>query len=254
MSGPVVFLRDDDIFKADAALLELDLLLEKHLLPIVYGVIPDRCDKETASMLKRRKQKAPDLIDLVQHGWAHNNYSKYAGSKFEFGGGRSYTKQHEDMQKGRLVMQKTFGQLFTPAFIPPFHGFDDNTLKVVDDLGFSVFSAGRRVMMAERKFIDLPALVSLNSYDSGGAPGVLEFSDMVAKLRKCLVLGGVSGVVYHHAAVKTEHDMRNMKRFLLFLAQERDRGHIRVKIFSDFIKAKYRVTAGRMAGKLHNGA
>ena len=44
--------------------------------------------------------------------------------------------------KGLKKMRLAFGEYFTPAFVPPYHGYDERTLQVLHEEGFQVFSAG----------------------------------------------------------------------------------------------------------------
>ena len=50
--------------------------------------------------------------------------------------------RREDIRQGLKKMRQAFGKHFTPAFVPPYHGYDERTLQVLHEEGFQVFSAG----------------------------------------------------------------------------------------------------------------
>lgn len=151
-----LFIRNDDVWTLDRPFRYYFDLAQEHQIPVVHAVIPAKIDKETIRFLNRAKEKNPHLLDMVQHGWRHANYSM-GSSKYEFGPKRSLKLQREDMNKGFKKMQDAFGQNFTPAFVPPYHGYDQSTLAVLKTAEFKVFSANK---LSKLNLIDLPVQVS----------------------------------------------------------------------------------------------
>ena len=79
------------------------------------------------------------LFELAQHGYAHCDNSKLYGITVptEFRG-MPYDEQERLIADGRSLMQNAFGVAPT-TFIPPFNTGDENTLKVLNELGFTVY-------------------------------------------------------------------------------------------------------------------
>ncbi len=235
---PYIFLRDDDVWSDDDIFLELLSFLKELSVPVIYGVIPARLEPQMVAVLSRAKRENPDLLDIAQHGFQHVNYANDGASKYEFGAGRNYDEQYQDMQEGQKLLQGAFGSLLTPAFIPPYHGFDGVTLDIVDKLGFQVFSAGKKVGFLREFIFDLPARVALNEYRSNGVPMVFDSRQMLLRLRRELLVGGIIGLVYHHRAIRHVSDMKALKLLLRYLAGLRDRGVVRCCLFSDILRLR----------------
>src|SRR5208283_766088 len=100
-------------------------------IPVVYAVIPGKMDRGLIRFLCRAKERTPRLLDIVQHGWIHANHSVKAGIKYEFGASRSLKSQRTDIQQGHKKMRLAFGEHLTSAFVPPYHGYDERTLRVL---------------------------------------------------------------------------------------------------------------------------
>lgn len=237
MSVPYIFLRDDDVWSDDEIFLELSCFLKKLRLPVIYGIIPSRLEPRLRDILKRAKIHDPDLLDIVQHGFQHVNVAPPGKSKYEFGAGRSFCQQYKDIGDGLKIMQRSFGSSFTPAFMPPYHGFDVATLQVVEKLGFKVFSAGKKAVLSGKSFCDLPARVALNQYRPDGVSLAFDSRMMVARCRREMRCGMI-GLVYHHRAIKDAADMRAIKLFFRFLAQAQERRDVRLFLFSQWIRWK----------------
>jgi len=233
MALVTAFLRDDDVWQDDDVFFELDAFARANSLPVNYAVIPCRLEGRMAGVLREAKLSAPGLLDIVQHGYKHINYNSAGGAKYEFGPGRSYRQQYRDIEAGMKAMASSFGPLFTPAFVPPYHGFNATTLKVVEALGFSVFSAGKRAGVPLTGVADLPAEVSLNDYRADGRPAALDLPVMLGKARRAFREGGVIGFVYHHGVIRKTADMKAMKMFLRFLIRLRESGQLRTAGFSE---------------------
>ncbi|MBF0485608.1 MAG: DUF2334 domain-containing protein [Candidatus Omnitrophica bacterium] len=232
---PTVFIRDDDVWTPDSVFKELLGFLKKQKIPVIYGIIPDRLEEAMVRLLRKEKKQHPGSLDIVQHGFAHKNYGE-GMAKYEFGQRRSYHDQHDDILKGLTIMRRRFAQYWTPGFIPPYHGYDNNTLKVIRSLKIPLFSSGARVVCDQKTFIDLPAAISLNEYDANSTPKPFDFRHMLNTTLRTLRPGKVFGMVYHHRAIKTESDMRAIKMFLRLLADWRAQKELRIVLFSDILE------------------
>jgi predicted deacetylase len=205
-------------------------------LPVVYAVIPGKMDKELIRFLRRTKEKTPHLLDLVQHGWTHANYSTN-GSKYEFGKSRSLQLQRRDIKQGLKQMRSAFGDCFTPAFVPPYHGFDERTLQVLEEEDFRAFSVGNHRLQKRFSFIEFPARVSFSCYDKKETYTTTA-AGMVEMLSKDIKRRPLSGVLTHHADFKTAAARKELTRFFDLIQKLRDKKELQVVLFSDLLRKK----------------
>ncbi len=227
MHRKYVFIRDDDIYRTDRIFLKISEFLLKEKIPTSYAIIPAKLQKSLISYLKIKQRLHPLLIDILQHGYRHINYSPKIADKYEFGKLRSYFQQKNDIAKGFNRLSEAFGDMFFPCFVPPYHGYNITTLKILNKLGFSLFSADRIVMPGRFDFKQLPTTISLNDYAKEGTPLCIPF-DMMAKrflhyLNSC---DDFLGIVFHHHVIKRGGDLDNILRFFLFLKKMEQRKYI----------------------------
>ena len=229
-----LFIRNDDVWTLED---EFRFFFERAYergIPVVHAVIPGKMEPKLVRFLCRVKEKTPQLLDIVQHGWGHANHSVDAGTKYEFGASRSVKSQREDIKQGLKKMRMAFGQLFTPAFVPPYHGYDQRTLQVLHEEGFKVFSAGIRPSEAKRRFIEAPAQVSFSRYEQGQT-SIHHAKDVIGLLAKGIYRRPLSGVVTHHADFATAASRKELTRFFDCIAALRVREGWRVLLFSDIL-------------------
>lgn len=231
--GRCLFIRDDDIWTLDKNFrFFFDSAMDRGL-PVVYAVIPGKMDKGLIQFLGHAKERTPQLLDIVQHGWVHANHSVSSGTKYEFGGSRSLKSQREDIKQGLKQMRLAFGEHFTPAFVPPYHGYDERTLRVLEEEGFWGFSARSRRLEKKSQLVKLPARISFTRYDADGSRGVNTAADMMKMVAKGIYRQSLSGVVMHHADFKAAASRQELTRFFDWVAALRDKKGWRVLLFSD---------------------
>jgi len=233
------FIRNDDVWTLDPEFRFFFDSAIDHCLPVVHAVIPGKMDQGLIRFLCRAKEKTPQLLDIVQHGWVHANHSLDAGTKYEFGALRSLKSQREDIQQGLKKMRLAFGEHFTPAFVPPYHGYDERTLQVLHEEGFQVFSAGIRRSEKSKRFIEIPAQVSFSRYEQG-QKSIYNARDVVGLLARGIHRRPLSGVVTHHADFTTAAFRKELTRFFdCITALEAKKGW-RVLLFSDILSGSKR--------------
>jgi peptidoglycan/xylan/chitin deacetylase (PgdA/CDA1 family) len=229
-----IFIRNDDVWTLDREFrFFFDLAIDRGL-PVVHAVIPGKMDQDLIRFLCRAREKMPHLLDIVQHGWMHTNHSVKAGTKYEFGASRTLQSQREDIMQGKKKMYLAFGEQFVPAFVPPYHGYDEQTLQVLDEGGFKIFSAGTRRLSGKHPFLNLPAGVSFTHYGTDGTKTVRNSADMIRRLAMAISSGPLTGVLTHHADFKTAASRKELEGFFDFIAALRDRKQCSVFLFGDF--------------------
>ncbi len=232
------FIRDDDVYKDSLKFRYIFFFLKKIKIPTIYGVIPQKVEKKLVEFLKKEKKKDPNLIDIVQHGWKHKNYSKDINNKYEFGPTRSYIQQKKDILKGYKKMQKLFGEYFTPAFVPPYHGYNSTTLNIIEELKIPLFSGEK--INTRKNFLNLPIKISLNDYSDKK----MKILDPKISIKKFLFyLNSNSektiGIVFHHSGILSKNDLNNFKIFCFFLKKLEKEKKIKFILFSSLLKRKF---------------
>jgi len=232
-----LYIRDDDVYKIDKNFKKIFAAFRKHKIPVVYGVIPKLATKSLAQFLNKEKNKNSNLIDISQHGWQHANYGGKIKNKYEFGPLRNIAQQKKDILNGYSKMKKLFGKNFTPAFIPPYHGYNKNTLKIIDKLKIPIFSANKENATKNKHFLDLPINITINRYSKSGKSIVLESETMLRLLLKSLNNeGGTKGILLHHNLITTDDDFEKINKFLNLLKKLEEKKIIKIILFSFLLK------------------
>lgn len=232
-----IFIRDDDVYALDNNLLKTIKLCLNEKIPVIYSVIPHKLKKDAALFLSAQKIKHPYYLDIAQHGLSHINHNK--GSfiqRHEFGPDRNYKEQKKDIRSGYARMISAFGKMFTPAFIPPYHYYDKNTLKVISELKIPIFSAGiARRLPKNKNFTYLAAQVSLNKYDSSFKSLPLSLSGMLKETLYYLNTCNVVGIYFHHSTL----DRMNFgifAKYIVYLKNLAEMKSAKFILFSDILK------------------
>lgn len=229
-----LFIRNDDVWRLDQKFCFFFDQAVGHELPVVHAVIPGKMEKSLIRFLCRAKERMPRLLDIVQHGWVHADHSPDAGTKYEFGPSRAYEAQREDIRQGMKKMRQAFGEHFTPAFVPPYHGYDERTIRVLHEEGFRVFSAGASRPGVKKHFLEMPAQVSFSRYEEGRR-GIHHAMELVGNLARGIHRRPLTGVVTHHADFAAIASRKELVRFFDCIASLEDKEGWRALLFSDIL-------------------
>lgn len=195
--GPThLFVRDDDIDEDEETLRELlDVSLARGV-PINLEVIPGTLTDACARLIADHKRFTPQLVQLDQHGWQHSNHER-EGRKCEFGPSRSYQQQYDDIARGRELLATTLPELISPVFTPPWNRCTADTYRVLDELGFAVFSGLRsKQPITGYRFQEISVTLDLYHWKGGAAmkEPALIIADLIAQIRA----GQPIGLLLHH--------------------------------------------------------
>jgi hypothetical protein len=206
------FVRDDDAGWDDARLFALLDTTEAAGVPMDLALIPQATQAALATALGRRKQAAPDLIGLHQHGFAHTNHETTA-RKCEFGDARSLHAQRADLQNGRAHLQALLGPQLDAIFTPPWNRCAAHTPALLADLGFAVLSRSRGAA-AQQALPELPVDVDWCKHRRLAlAQGEDGSHGLASALAQRVTAGGPVGLMLHHAAMDL-HDLRLLRSLL----------------------------------------
>jgi hypothetical protein len=148
-----IFLRNDDVRESlDKELIKLTELSIKYKFPISHAVEPANVSGEVVEWLLDVKRNNPTLIEIIQHGYDHNNRNPHI--KMEFGGTRTFTDQYNTITKGKELMDSYFGDLWSPVFTFPYGTYNEATLKAIEGAGYKAIS-GKITFSAKNKLKNL---------------------------------------------------------------------------------------------------
>jgi len=136
----LVFRYDDFTLTTDSLNEGVVNIFQKHHIHLVLGVIP--CDKNEKLVLEQNYPFLQQLkngvknhsIEIALHGL---NHQKIGNGEF---GNIDKKEQYRRMNKGKLLLDSIFA-IKVLTFIPPWNAYDENTLMVMQQLGFKVISS-----------------------------------------------------------------------------------------------------------------
>jgi len=180
-----VFLRNDDVYKLEKIFLKYTSLIQQYQIPVLHAVIPSKLTKDMGSYIIEHD------LQIAQHGFSHQNYGQT--TKHEFGETRSYQEQKKDINEGFFILNQCISNQLTRIFVPPFHGFDDNTLKILQEGGFSI-SVPQDVDILNLK-------ITLPLEEWKGQPRFKTFNEFSLEFLRQMKQGGIIGILTHHEHV-----------------------------------------------------
>lgn len=191
-----VFFRNDDVDEDEARLRMLLDLFEESATPVNLEIIPGRLTESCIQLLRRRARAQPDLFELNQHGWQHVNH-EVQGRKCEFGVSRSFDEQLADILLGKEVLERAFGNAFSPVFTPPWNRCTDVTHRALDQLGFQILSKlNSEPPVTGHCFREISVTLDLFRWKGGAA--MKSPQEFVAELTSQLLALDTVGVMLHH--------------------------------------------------------
>lgn len=139
--------RDDDAVDHTPSLDRLIGLAQEHAVPITLAVIPARMERA----LVRRVAASPELITLVQHGFAHQNHAPQGEKRAELGADRPLAVVREELARGAVRMSAEVRSLALPVLVPPWNRLSAALVPELAEIGFtglSLYQARRTLLPA----------------------------------------------------------------------------------------------------------
>ncbi|MBN2520481.1 MAG: DUF2334 domain-containing protein [Bacteroidales bacterium] len=132
-----IFFRNDDVRDIiEPSLHDIINIFIINNIPISLAVEPANLNLTVVEWLKKMKANYPGLIDIMQHGYNHKNNLKY--KQGEFGKGRTFQEQYNDIYEGKKLMDKYFGSTWLNAFSFPFGTYDENSMLALSKCGYEI--------------------------------------------------------------------------------------------------------------------
>ena len=129
-----VFFRVDDVCIYSKNLMKLTDIFVGNKIPASYQVIPKLLESRTVTYLNEDEIKKY-ISDIGQHGYQHQSWGFG-----EFNCSRSYEEQRYDITLGLEIIRTNFADTWNGVFSFPWGQFDKNTLKVLSENNFKVYS------------------------------------------------------------------------------------------------------------------
>lgn len=196
-----LFWRVDDVEALTPRLLRLLRLFGKYGYPACLQIVPGQLDPDLPRSLQDLRRSLGTRVLVSQHGYTHANHGE-APHEYEFGPTRSRSVQSADILAGRQILANAFGQDFFPAFTPPNNSFDQNTLMVLDQLGYRVLSQEGRRYLGAYSFADFSVNIdALHDYTT------LEPTPLKALCHRVESLAfpdSVIGIMVHHELMNNQ--------------------------------------------------
>lgn len=217
-----IFFRNDDVADLNENLIKLIDIFISHEVPIHLAVIPQKLTLECRDfLLKKIKDHGGTLLEIGQHGKNHTDYSRSQDNfgKYEFGENRSYKQQKEDIAKGRKILTDHFNKNID-IFTPPWHGFDENTLRILAEQNFETISAEREINLSYDYYgiNNISIDIDYNKINTEGSWYAEDNAEIVKKLinsKKSNI-----GILLHHNAFKNPKDFTQLDKLLRFIKKD----------------------------------
>ena len=191
----IVFFRADDIGVPGENFARLVSLFGSQRIPLTLSVVPAWLTGPRWQQLQRLCGKDRRLWCWTQHGWRHFNHEP-RGKKLEFGPSRKASQKREDLWLGFQRLSKLLGDLFVPAFTPPWNRCDQETLTALQGLGYRALSRSLGEQPpAPSSLSEYPVSVDLHTRREQNAD--TGWQNLLRELRENLA-NGFCGVMLHH--------------------------------------------------------
>jgi len=158
MNKTYIFFRNDDVKDIlDRSLVQITKLFIDKNIPLTHAVEPANLTEKVVKWLLQTKQETA-LVDIMQHGFDHKIKVDY--KKGEFGKGRTFEDQYEEILKGKKLMDKAFGNNWINAFSFPFGTYDENSMLALSKCGFKIVTGNygkglkRKIFYAAGHFLN----------------------------------------------------------------------------------------------------
>ena len=236
-----IFFRADDIGVPGERFAKLVDLFRYKGIPLTLSVVPAWLTRPRWQQLQGLCGKDQRLWCWTQHGWRHVNHEP-RGKKLEFGPNRAASRKREDLFLGYHRLRKLMGELFVPAFTPPWNRCDEETLIALAGLDYKALSRslGARPP-APATIVEYPVSVDLHTRTEQDP--INGWQNLCEELRENLARG-FCGIMLHHQRM-------NHKAFVfLALLLDKLKGwrYGRLVHFGTLLEEGYEATNPRVSG------
>ena len=155
--------RDDDAAGPDPALDRLLAVQRRTTAPLALAVVPARAGDALAAHLATTTG-----LDVLQHGYDHQNHAPEAEKKCELGPHRPAMVVLGELGTGWLAMERLFGARALPVLVPPWNRIAPGFVPALPEIGYRGLSTfGPRRSRRLRGLIEINTHVDLIDWKGG---------------------------------------------------------------------------------------
>ncbi|WP_210485565.1 glycosyltransferase [Microvirga antarctica] len=196
---PAFWWRDDDAVAASPALDSLLQLSRRYDAPLALAVIPAAWEASLAERLLGESG-----VQVLVHGWAHDNHAPATAKKAEFGAHREMATMAAQAAAGLRKLESAFPAIL-PVFVPPWNRIAPALVSHLAEAGYAGLSTFRDRECA----FPAPGLVQINTHvdpiDWHGSRSLAPVPELIAALASAIdgrnagkAVGEPIGLLTHH--------------------------------------------------------
>jgi len=203
------FHRIDDIGDFNTSAMEVLNIFAEFNIECIVGVIPQLLSNRMAYHLKKFSN-----LTVFQHGFNHENNNS-PGYPDEFPENRPKIDVEKDLKIGRRILEDSLSQEVN-GYIPPWNQTSLQTIELLENLGFTTFSASQRfkhLTKMKQLNVDIDTAISYMPLSIKPKTGLLH------ELNNIRDREGNIGIMYHVNSI-TASEIESI-RFLVDLTLEK---------------------------------
>ena len=191
-----IFFRADDVAIPSAKQDQLIDLFVRNDAPLCAAIVPAWFSQSRWDALCQRVQGKQHLFAWHQHGWNHHNHQPIGEKKQEFGSASSPLQKSRTILRGRDKLVAIMGEHFLPVFTPPWNRLDEDSMHILQELGFLAISRYREAKIPPPPGLpDLFANVDLHTRKEDSAAA--GWQALLAEFDAAMATG-IAGLMIHH--------------------------------------------------------
>lgn len=198
-----VFHRIDDVQEYSNQMKEILDFFDDNTKEFILAVVPKCFDERFAEIINSYKH-----CTIYQHGYEHENHVE-KGWCDEFPDSLSYNQRFSWIAKGKRRIEEILGYQIN-GYVPPWNNTGEETIKIISELGFSIYSAQENNTISYLKNRDVSVDV-IEAY----IPAIV-YKDLNQVWQEVIDLSSDRsevGIMYHFKDTKQE-DWELIKKFI----------------------------------------
>lgn len=201
---------DNSNVKVEEKILEIFSTLS---IPLIVGIVPFTINEKIEPINQEKiglisKYKNVDFFTFALHGYTHKNNSLDRRFKYEFNY-LPFDTQIKKLSEGKIFLESITERKII-VFIPPWNGYDSNTVSGMEKTGFKTISAGLRGLSINSTIDYLPLTTTIK-----------ELKEIFQEDHNIRIKDVIVVVNLHAYEFETIEDLNNVEKLLKDLKNNR---------------------------------